>query len=368
MTLYNYGISQEDALTESKALDLKPHDNLLCIASAGEIPLNILALHDIEITAVDTELPQIHLSKLKLQATLNLESDQAAGFLGFMKMNKFERKNIFQSLRPKLSKDEHAFWEQHIRHIENGVINTGRFEQYISRFRPIVRSIIGRRKLSKLLTFKNIEKQREFFNKEINSFFLRLLFKIIFHPRIYKNRGIQEKGLINERDSNMSTFFFSRLRDFCTSTLSRQNYYYQYTFWGHVIHREALPEYLQPSGQINIRNRQDQLRFEHCTFSQSLQHHKPFYFNKFHLSNIGDWMDSNDFKALLFLINKKAADTSSIVYRYIHLYHPIPENLTNVFQENLVKGNNLMKNDRYPFYRIVPMLYSRDAFKTNENL
>jgi len=39
--LYNFGITQDDVQTERKALDIKDGDHLICIASAGEVPLNL---------------------------------------------------------------------------------------------------------------------------------------------------------------------------------------------------------------------------------------------------------------------------------------------------------------------------------------
>jgi len=68
---YYYGISQEDVLTEFRALDISLNDSLLCIASGGDLPLNILALQDLDILAVDKSPDQIKLCRIKqIAATL----------------------------------------------------------------------------------------------------------------------------------------------------------------------------------------------------------------------------------------------------------------------------------------------------------
>ena len=95
--LYNYGISQEDVLTEYKALDLQPGDSLLCIASAGEIPLNIAALCNLNIIAVDTSIYQLRLCRIKREASIHLESINAAFFLGYMQMKETEREYLQRS-------------------------------------------------------------------------------------------------------------------------------------------------------------------------------------------------------------------------------------------------------------------------------
>ena len=93
--LYNFGISQDDVLAENKALDFKSCDNLLCVASAGEVPLNILAKYDINIDAVDIAVNQLHLCYLKLAAIRQLEPGEAASFLGFTDITASKRMLLF---------------------------------------------------------------------------------------------------------------------------------------------------------------------------------------------------------------------------------------------------------------------------------
>ena len=71
--LYNYGISQEDARTERRALDIREGDRLLCVASAGEVPLNLLAMGTVAIEAVDISRTQLFLCRLKMAACRVLE-------------------------------------------------------------------------------------------------------------------------------------------------------------------------------------------------------------------------------------------------------------------------------------------------------
>ena len=82
--LCNYGISQEDVLSEYKALEITRNDSLLCIASAGEIPLNMAALQDLNIVAVDNSINQLRLCRIKQVAASLLDPVIAASFLGYM--------------------------------------------------------------------------------------------------------------------------------------------------------------------------------------------------------------------------------------------------------------------------------------------
>ena len=69
--LYNFGFGQEDELTQAAAIEVE-NGNVLCIASAGDLPLSLLALGARKITAVDISESQLHLCLLKSAAIQGL--------------------------------------------------------------------------------------------------------------------------------------------------------------------------------------------------------------------------------------------------------------------------------------------------------
>lgn len=351
---YNFGISQEDALTESKALSLIEDDRLLCIASAGEIPLNLLALHNIHIVACDTSIEQIFLSKLKVASILYLDQERAAKLIGFYKCDASERWNIYSSIKDKLTKEEQTFWETNKIAIYNGIINEARFEKYILKFSWILRLLLGKRKLIRLMQFKSIEEQQHYFDLKISNIWIKALFKIAFHPKVYKNRGMDEHGLQHQKDSSVASFFYNRFRDFCTSTLTSVNFYFQYTFFNQILNKEALPEYLSEDGMENIRNRKNQLSFDNRDFTSVMKSNKKGYFNKFHLSNIGDWLSTNDMNIVFETLYENGAPKSKFILRYIHLNHKVPNSIAAFINVDKELGDQLVQTDRYPFYNIIP--------------
>ncbi len=135
---YNYGISQEDVLSEYRALKIIRNDSFLCIASAGEIPLNMAALQDLRIVAVDNSINQLRLCRIKQVAATVLDSLKAACFLGYMNSTYAERQGIYtHDIRPFLCDEDGHFWEQQSGIIQHGVINSARFEQlYPENFNP----------------------------------------------------------------------------------------------------------------------------------------------------------------------------------------------------------------------------------------
>jgi len=353
--IFDFGISQEDASIEQMALEIKEGDNLLCISSAGEVPLNLLALNDIKIKAVDISLTQNHLVNLKLNTVRILEPLEAAKFLGFMEASHQQRNIYYKKVFGLLNKKEKLFWNQNSRFIENGIIKAARFEKYINKFNSIALRIIGRNNLHHLFECESLTEQEVLFDKKINSILLKKIFQIAFHPKLYKNRGVASEGLIYSKQRNVADFFFEKFKDFCCSTLAKQNYFLQFTFFNHVIYPEALPDYLSESGISRIRKNYESIDIETISYEQALEKSDEGQFNKFHLSNLGDWMDKGDYAKLLELIYKKSAVLGRINSRFIYYMHPVPDGLTKYFSSEDQLGKMLSKKDKYPFYGLAPI-------------
>ena len=355
-SLYNYGVSQEDALTEIRALNLTSGDSLLCIASAGEIPLNIAALHDAKIIASDISPGQIRLCKLKQITAQKFDSLSAASFLGYMKMDPGKREEFFrEELSRYLSDDDKEFWILNISAIKGGAINSGRFEKYMMKITGLGRFIVGEKNLYRLFECNSLEEQKEVFDSKINGLFVNGLFRTAFHPWIYKNRGIDPTGLTHSGARNIGEFFFNRFRNFCCNTLSRENYFLQYTFFNRILFREAFPEFLKPQYHEVFNKNASNIEYMESSIEKILKAGELGMFNKIHLSNIGDWLSEESMALIFRLISDKTLPGARAVMRFIHLNHKIP-----LFVPELVSdydlGEELVLKDRYPFYSIVPII------------
>lgn len=354
--LYDFGLSQDDPATELRALDLKPDDRLLCIASGGELPLSILAKGPLLIDAVDISLAQLQLSKLKLAAVLALDVEEAARFLGYIPCNKEQRLRQFSMVREYLGEPERNFWEDHLFVFKKGPIHYGRYERYFARFRQLGLFLIGGpEKLYGLFECNDIEAQRKYFDEILRSELLERLFKIIFHPRLYKRRGISEQGLIHDGKQDIAQTFFNQFRNFCTQTLARENYLLQFLFLGNVIYYEALPFFLQERGMTIIRLRHSSIHYQNLSYSDIIRESPEGTYNKFALSNVCDWLGEEAFSGLLQLIAEKADSNSKALLRYVYNIHPIPEELDQTIIVNSSKGEELRRKDRFPFYNLMPI-------------
>lgn len=353
--LYNFGISQDDSESERKALDIQKGDRLICLASAGEVPLNLLSTTDLLIDAVDISLPQLHLSRLKLMAAIHLEPLEAARMIGYQPCTREERFHWLGHLSKHLDEAEQTFWNNNPLAFEKGPVHLGRFERYLSKFSQLALHIIGRKKMMKLFEFDDEDLQRNYFDRHVDTRRLKLIFNVMFHPRIYKKRGMDEHGLTHSGERNIATFFFGRFRDFCTSTLARKNYLLQFTFFKRILFEEALPNYLKTAGNKLLRQRMGQLSFIHESISERLHKTPQGHYNKFALSNVGDWMTMEEMTGLFRTIGSQSADNARLLLRYIHFAHPLTEDLKKIFRPDQELGFKLESVDRYPFYSLIPM-------------
>jgi len=354
--LFDFGMSQEDAFSEQASLNLQSNDRLLCIASAGEIPLNLASMNkDLHADAVDISMEQLILCRLKLVTALVIGAPENAAFLGYMKMDQEQRLKIFEKLLPLLESADQLFWKQNIYAIKKGVINYGRFEMFLQKLRVFAQLIIGRRNLNNLINCSTIRQQEEIFEKKIaKRKALRILFTICFHPKIYTNRGLKKQGLIHA-SGRSGEIFYNKFRLLCTGSRASENYFLQYFLLG-ACKTGAIPEYLKNENREILRKNSSCLSFSQLSIQDALVSSPGSCYNKIHLSNIGDWMSVEDFRDLLNTIHEKVPKNGKISYRYLqknHFENPLYAN----FWINESMSTDLERKDRFPFYSLLPVSF-----------
>ena len=351
--LFDFGISQEDPLSEQLVLDVHPDDRILSVASGGEVPLSLLALNEgVHIKAVDISADQVRLCRLKLLAALHLGFPQNGRFLGYGRLDESEREQLYQdAIRPHLSGEDAIFWDRHTRYIEKGIINAGRFEQYVRKMRLIGSLFIGKQNIHRLMECQTLEEQRQVFIDFIAPRkSLRLLFKIAFHPAVYRKRGLQEQALIHA-GKNTGDRFYSKFQDFCINSLAAENYFLQYFLTGSCITDASFPEYLQPVYKNRLINNLNDFKLEAVSLQDALAEKEKGYYNKIHLSNLGDWLSEAHFGDLLTALKTHCPGGARICCRYLQKNHFAAGGTSEYSLDNAL-SLEAERKDRFPFYTI----------------
>jgi S-adenosylmethionine:diacylglycerol 3-amino-3-carboxypropyl transferase len=262
---------------------------------------------------------------------------------------------MFGHLATSLSETERIFWERHPQVFDQGPIHAARYERYLARFSWIGLRILGKKRFMGLFEGLSVEEQREYFDAHLASGLLRGVFKVAFHPRVYRKRGIERQGLVHSGTRDIAEFFFRRFRDFCTSTPAKDNYFLQITFFGHVLSADILPGFLKPDNHRRLRDAGERLVFHQEPITEFIRRAPKGRYNGFALSNVGDWMSKEDFQSLLEVITSRAGSGSRILLRFIHFDHPIPVALRDILEVSGDVKRTLEETDRFPFYSLSPM-------------
>jgi S-adenosylmethionine-diacylglycerol 3-amino-3-carboxypropyl transferase len=359
--LFDFGISQEDPFSELRVLEVSPGDRILSVASGGEVPLTLLSQVEwIQVTAVDVSEAQIRLCRLKVAAALHLEFPENGQFIGYAPMSEKKRLQWYDaSIEPKLSELDRQYWRSHRKEIGKGIINAGRFERYIAKMRIFAQGLIGKRNLQRLTECSTIQEQKLIFDQQIatrNS--LRALFKIAFHPAIYKKHGLDEQALIHA-DQSTGDRFYGKFEDFCTTNPASGNYFLQYFLLGGCNTIEAYPDFLKPENKERLMGNLNNLELKTLSFREALLEKERGYFNKIHLSNLGDWSTTEEFEALRQTFLLKCTPGTRICSRHLQKNHFTAEGAKG-FEFDHVKSQQLECRDRFPFYGILSIIQTSE--------
>jgi S-adenosylmethionine-diacylglycerol 3-amino-3-carboxypropyl transferase len=355
---YTFGLSQEDERTEAAVLDLAGK-RLLCVASAGEMPLSLLALGAGQVTAVDHDPGQLHLLRLKLGAVRQLERPEAIAFLGYLPAAAGARARWLGKVLDALPDGSASFWLAHRETALEGAIWGGRYERFVRRAVRLVNPLFGSR-FRALFACASVQEQQRLFRERFEGAALRATFRLVFHPRVFAARGMDPRSLEHrDRTTSLGDQYFEQFRALCTTTLAADNYLLQLHVLGRVLHADTVPAYLSATGFERVRRHAADLSLVEADLIEFLRAAPSGSFHGYHLSNVPDWLSQDQFDALMFAVAHAAAPGARVVWRFLHIDRALPAELGERIRIDADRGGTLRHADRFPFYAIVPASIDR---------
>ncbi|HEV2238225.1 MAG TPA: DUF3419 family protein, partial [Ktedonobacterales bacterium] len=144
-----YAQCWEDADILLAALDVRPGDTCLTIASAGDNTLALLTRAPARVIALDLSAAQLACLELRVAAYRALEHHELLELVGSRASTR--RLAHYARCRPHLAPATRAFWDARPAAIAAGIGGAGKFERYLALFRqrvlPLVHSAGTRRAL-----------------------------------------------------------------------------------------------------------------------------------------------------------------------------------------------------------------------------
>lgn len=267
-------------------LNVATGDIYLSVASGFDNTLVLLKNNPKKIIAFDYNKAQIYLAKLKMSCFKNLTYDELLLFFGINSTSK-ERLALFQKLSSSLEEEVKEYFKQNIEVIKVGLVNAGKFEYYLSKFKKYVLPYTHRKKLiNAFMNATTIEEQRQIYETFDNKRFKRL-FKIFFSQHVMSKIG-REKAYFKYLEKDLATSLKERVDLGFNNVLNKTNPYMEYIILGSF---RTLPEYLKEENFALIRNNLDKIELIYGEFKDVIKMYKYDFLN---LSDIFEYMSEDE--------------------------------------------------------------------------
>lgn len=346
----NYSLGNEDWHAEEQALRVKPNDHVVCVTASGDRPLHLLMTDCAEITSIDMNHIQNFLLELKLAAISLLDYEKYLAFLGCAPTK--HRYVIFTQLKSYLSHDAVLFWEDHKKMINRGIIYQGRVER-LTHFSAKILNILKYKQIKTLLSFDELEAQRNFIATRLNTFLWRKIFDISMHPNIMKII-INDPGVISYVDTSIKPgkYIFQRMLYYLNNHLAKKSPLLQLILTGRILPEAYFP-YLTFEGYNKIRKDTGRLKHKTVNVIEYINNIAPNSFNCFSMSDIASYMSQENFNRLLKGIHNSARPNARFCLRKLMSNYVIPSELINNFQRDTQLEQKLENEESNFVYRFI---------------
>lgn len=303
-----YANCWEDADILIEALQLEEGDSILSIGSGGDNSFSLLINNPTRVVAADINPHQLKLISLKKAAFKGLDYPEFVAFLGFKESNK--RQELFKKVIPFLKKDDSQYWKNKHQEIESGIIHQGKFEKYFQTFSSkILPKIHSNKKIKELFRPKSEKEQQDFFNKRWNTWKWRLLFRIFFSRYVMGKFGRDPKFL-KQVAVPVSTYILNKAKEHLSSVQCQSNCFLKYILTNQF--GSLLPHYAREEHFEQIKINIDKLTIFEGYAEDAFTHFQSF--NKFNLSNIFEYMSTENFEKSGNYLAKMSEPESRFVY------------------------------------------------------
>lgn len=341
-----YGQCWEDADILLEALDPRPGQVCLSIASAGDNTLALLARRPDRVIAIDLSPAQLCCLELRVAAFRELEYKEMLELLGSAPSRR--RCELYRKCRGLLNTGARNFWDSHLSDVDSGIGNAGKFERYFALFRERILPLIHSRKtIASLLEKRSPHEREEFYQSDWNTWRWRLIFKVFF-SRFVMGRLGRDPNFFKYVEGSVASRIFDRVRYALTTLDPCKNSYLQWILAGR--HITALPFALREENFDAIRSNLDRLEW-HCqsveTFLTSSSETK---IDRFNLSDIFEYVSTENHQQILERVACASRSKARLAYWNMLAPRHRPEAMADRLRPLTHLANQLYARDRAFFY------------------
>jgi S-adenosylmethionine-diacylglycerol 3-amino-3-carboxypropyl transferase len=341
-----YAQCWEDADILVGALDVRPGDTCLSIASAGDNALALLTRQPARVIALDLSDAQLACVELRVAAYRTLEHPELLELIGSTLSRR--RRELYQRCRPLLSAPVREFWDAKPREVSAGVGGAGKFERYFALFRRRILPLVhGASRREALLRGGTLPQRRRFYERQWNTWRWRLLFRAFF-SRFVMGRMGRDPSFFKYVEGDVGSRIMERARYALTELDPAANPYVQWIMTGR--HTTALPLALRPEHFATIRANLDRLEWRRQSIEDFLGEQPPRSLDRFNLSDIFEYMSEENTRRLLEQIAASARPGGRLAYWNMLVPRSRPEALAGRFRPLTELAEKLHRQDKAFFY------------------
>lgn len=290
-----YAQCWEDADILLEALDVRPGDTCLSIASAGDNTLALLSAAPARVIALDLNPAQLACLELRVAAYRELTHAELLELIGSVPSSR--RADLYGRCRLQLTADARAFWDAHPGVIAGGIGSGGKFERYFALFRRRVLPLVeSHANVERLLRGGTREQREAFYATRWDSWRWRLMFRLFF-SRVVMGRMGRDPRFFQYVKGGVADRILERARYALTALDPAANPYLQWILTGR--HTSALPYALRPERFESIRANLDRLEWRCQSLEDFLARVEPRAIQRFNLSDIFEYMSEQNYTRLL---------------------------------------------------------------------
>jgi S-adenosylmethionine-diacylglycerol 3-amino-3-carboxypropyl transferase len=341
-----YAQCWEDADVLLEALDVRPGDVCLSIASAGDNALALLTRNPARVIALDLSPAQLACVELRVAAFRALEHPELLELIGSTPSRR--RRELYGRCRPLLSPAAREFWDARPAAVAAGVGGAGKFEHYFALFRRYVLPLVhGRPRIESLLRGGTLGQRRTYYRRQWDTFRWRLLFRVFF-SRFVMGRMGRDPSFFAYVEGDVPTRILGRAKYAVTELDPAANPYLQWIMSGR--HTTALPLALRPEHFGTIRGNLDRLECRCQSVEDFLATREPRSVDKFNLSDIFEYMSEENYHRMLEQLAAGGRPGGRLAYWNMLVPRSRPESLAERLRPLADLAQRLHLQDKAFFY------------------
>lgn len=339
-----YAQCWEDTEVLLAALDIKPADTCLSIASAGDNSLAMLAAGPKKVTAIDLNPAQLALAELKQKAIEHLDRASVMELLGYSQSNR--RTELYLYLLPFLTPDTMHYFNSNNYLIEEGLAGSGKFERYFAIFRNFILPLLhSPRSVESLVTPKTFVEREQFFTRTWNNLRFRLAIKLFFSNAVIGLLG-RDPSFFKYVDRSLPEFLSESIYKALVIQDPSQNPYLHWILFGEY-RAEILPFFLRVENFDKIKANINRLELKKASLEEFLEGVDPDSIDCFNLSDVFEYVSEESYRNTLEIIDDRAKAGARLAYW--NMLAPRTSNSKSI-KRDLEASSHLYAQDQTFFY------------------